>query len=426
MRQHAGYRYRLYPTAEQEAALTRWAGCARTIWNAGLEQRLAAWRICRRTLRYEDQGGTDLSEAKHALPWLAEAHSDVLQQSLRDLDRAFNNFFAGRAGHPRPRRKGRRERFRIQSRRGKAKIEVRRLNRRWGHLRVPKLGWVRFRWTRAPVGTIKHLTVSRDALGWHVSLCTESEVEAPLHHPGPPIGIDRGVNITVALSTADLRSCPGLRPGQAERMRRLARKAGRQETARRRRPAGDRRRSAQHQRTLDAIASLRAREARIRTDFLHKLSRELANNHGLVAIEALRIKAMTRSAKGSVDDAGQNVAQKRGLNRAILTSGWGELGRQLAYKTARAGGVLVEVPAAHSSRTCGKCGYVDEANRQGRRFQCNACGHRAHADINAARVILARALEAQEEGGQARPSQHGEPSAYARPRTVNHSEALAA
>jgi putative transposase len=218
----------------------------------------------------------------------------------------------------------------------------------------------------------------------------------------------------------------GLSPGQAERTRRLARKAGRQETARRRRPPSGRRRSARHRCTLERLARLRAREARIRVDFLHKLSRELAKNHGLVAIEALRINAMTHSAKGTVDEPGMDVAQKRALNHAILSSGWGEFTRQLAYKTTRTGGVLVMVSAAHTSQTCAACGHVDEASRQGRKFQCTQCRHESHADINAARVILARALEAQGDGGRAWPSQHGEPSAKARRRTVNHPEVPAA
>jgi|SRR5450631_4270387 putative transposase len=155
-------------------------------------------------------------------------------------------------------------------------------------------------------------------------------------HDGPAVGIDRGVAASVALSTGALCRCPELRGGQAERLRRLRRlrrKAGRRETAGRRRPNDRRRRSMRHQRTLDQIARLRARETRIRNDFLHKLSTELANSHGLIVIEDLRIKNLTGSAKGTLAEPGVNVAQKRGLNHSILAQGWGELHRQLAYKT---------------------------------------------------------------------------------------------
>ena len=272
------YRYRLDPTPGQADALTRWCGCARAIYNAGLEQRQAAYRDCGVSLGYNQQGADELTEAKRALPWLAEPHCDVLQQALRDLDRAYRNFFAGRAGFPRFKRRGLHDSFRVQAR-TRAPIRVRRLNRRWGEVTIPKIGPVRFRWSRKPVGQIRHLTVSRDALGWHVSLCCELAEQPPVAHAGQPVGIDLGVAATVALSTGKILHCPGLPAGQAQRLRRLARKAGRQETARRRRPNNQRRRSARHQLTLNAIAKLKAREARIRRDFHHKLTTGLAKNH---------------------------------------------------------------------------------------------------------------------------------------------------
>lgn len=384
-------RYRLYPTAEQEAALGRWAGCARAIYNAGLEQRQTAYRDFGVSLRYNQQG-VGLGELKAVIPWLAEPHADVLQQALRDLDRAYRNFFEGRARFPRFKRRGRNDSFRIQSR-ASAPIRVRRLNRRWGEVVVPKLGAVRFRWSRKPVGAIRHLTINRDALGWHVSLCCERGEEAPTAHVGAPIGVDRGITATAALSTGALHSCPELPLGQAKRVRRLLRKAGRQETARRRRPNDRRQRSRCHQRTLDAAARLRAREARIRKDFLHKLSTDLAKNHGLVCIEDLRVQGMTRSARGTIEQPGVNVAQKRGLNRAILAQGWGEFARMLDYKTARNGGMLVKVPAAYTSQTCAECGVTDAASRSTQsEFRCVACGNSDNADTNAARNILAAGL----------------------------------
>jgi transposase len=203
------------------------------------------------------------------------------------------------------------------------------------------------------------------------------------------VGIDRGIANTVALSTGERCRCPGLPSGQAERLRRLERKAGRQETARRQRPPAERRRSARHQRTLNQIAHLRGREARIRMDFLQKLSTDLAKSHGVVVIESLDVANMTRSAGGSVAEPGTNVRAKAALNRAVLASGWGELRRQLDYKVGRAGGVLVEVPARYTSQRCAACGVVDARSRHGRRFRCVACGYAGDADVNAARNILA-------------------------------------
>ncbi|HVS28566.1 MAG TPA: transposase [Solirubrobacteraceae bacterium] len=407
--ERTGFRYRLCPTVAQAGALARWCGCARAIYNAGLQQRRMAYGDCGASLGYNQQG-TGLDDLKRALPWLAEPHSDVLQQALRDLDRAYRNFFEGRARFPRYRKRGRRDSFRIQNRK-KGAIRVRRLNRRWGEVTIPKLGVIRFRWSRSPIGTIKHLTVSRDALGWHVSLCCERELAPPARHGGPPVGIDRGVTTTVALSSGELRCCPSLPLRQAGRLRRLARKAGRQETARRRRPNDQRRRSHRHQRTLHAFARIRAREARIRRDFSHKLTTDLAKNHSLVAIEDLRVTSMTRSAKGTITEPGRNVRAKAGLNRAILAQGWGELARMLDYKLARNGGTLVRVPAAYTSQTCAECETVDEASRRGERFHCSTCGHTNHADVNAARVILARAASdrQREDGGRTGRRSAGSP-----------------
>ncbi len=403
------YRYRLYPTALQAEALHRWCGCARAIYNAGLEQRQVAWRDHGMSLSYNDQGANQLTDAKRALPWLAEPHSDVLQQSLRDLDLAYRNFFAGRAAFPRFKRKGRRDSFRIQNRKSGV-IRVRRLNRRWGEVVVPKLGAVRFRWSRKPVGEIRHLTVSRDVLGWHVCLCCNEPIRAVAVNDAAPVGVDRGVAATAALSTGMLHCAPTLSTGQVERQRRLARKAGRQETARRHRPNDQRRRSRRHQRTLDALAKLKAREARLRKNFLHKLTTGIAKNHGVVVIEDLRVKNMTRSAKGTIRSPGRNVAQKRGLNRAILRQGWGEMEQMLAYKLDRNGGTLVKVSPAYTSQMCGQCGVVDRRSRTSQAvFACAACGHMAHADINAARNILAAGLAVTARGAFGEVSRGNEP-----------------
>ena len=382
------YRYRLYPTTLQAEALHRWCGCARAIYNAGLEQRQVVWRDHATSLSYNDQGANQLTEAKRALPWLAEPHSDVLQQSLRDLDCAYRNFFAGRAAFPRFKRKGQRDSFRVQNRKAGV-IRVRRLNRRWGEIIIPKFGAVRFRWSRKPVGEIRHITVVRDVLGWHVCLCCEeSESASSELHTGTPVGIDRGVTATAALSTDVLHCAPTLPPGQAERQRRLARKAGRQETARRHRPNDQRRRSRRHQDTLDALAKLKAREARLRKNFLHKLTTDIAKSHGVVVIEDLRVKSMARSAKGTIGSPGRNVAQKRGLNRAVLRQGWGEMEQMLAYKLDRSGGTLIKVNPAYTSQRC---------------------GHTAHADINAARNILAAGLAVTARGAFSEVSRGNEP-----------------
>jgi putative transposase len=130
----------------------------------------------------------------------------------------------------------------------------------------------------------------------------------------------------------------------------------------------------------------------MRRDFLHKLSTHIAQAHGVVVIEDLQVRSMTRSARGTRSRPGRNIRAKAALNRAILAQDWGELARQLAYKVERAGGTLVEVPPHRTSQRCSRCGAVDAASRSGRTFACTSCGHAEDADTNAAKNILAAGL----------------------------------
>lgn len=131
------------------------------------------------------------------------------------------------------------------------------------------------------------------------------------------------------------------------------------------------------------------------------LSRRLVRSYGLVAIENLKIRNMTASGQGTVEEPGSRVAQKSGLNRAILNVGWYALERMLRYKMEETGGLLVKVPAAYSSQTCAACGHVDARSRESQAiFCCTACGEVANADINAAKTILARALRGQADDGR--------------------------
>lgn len=382
----AARRYRLRLTIEQDARLGQWSGALRALWNAGLEQRRAAWRDCGASVGLSEQC-RDLTDARAEIEWLADVPAQTAQQTLRDLDRAFGNFFAGRAAFPRWRSRGSQAGLRFPQ-----GVVVRRLNRRWSEVRLPKLGWVRFRWTRAPGGAIKHATLTRDALGWHVSLCVELDQQpAPPNH-GPAVGIDRGVGVLAATSDGELLAPEFWTAGERRRRRALE-----QHLARQRRGSNRRRE------TVRKLGQLRARSARRRQDALHNLSHDLATGHGLVAIEALNVRNMTASARGSVDEPGANVRAKAGLNRAILEQGWGELHRQLAYKTVWYGSELRQVPAAYSSQTCSACWVIDnEARESQARFRCRACGHTQNADVNAACVILARALDQQQQMARGR------------------------
>lgn len=138
-----------------------------------------------------------------------------------------------------------------------------------------------------------------------------------------------------------------------------------------------------------AIARLHIRIADARNDFLHKVSTTISKSHAVVYLEDLKVKNMSATARGSVQEPGKNVRQKSGLNKAILDQGWFEFRRQLSYKESWRGGRVVAMPPQHTSQTCAQCGHVSAASRRSQaQFVCVACGHEDDADVNAAKNIM--------------------------------------
>jgi putative transposase len=381
-------RYRLYPTPAQEAALLGHCAHARFVWNLAVEQR-SWWKPGGQPAPGLTEQCRQLTEARAAFPWLAEGSVIVQQQALRDFHAAWANWYSAltrwrnratrppseeHPSHPSPpswRKHNVTEGFRIVAMEPR---DARRLNRRWGEVQVPKLGWVRFRWSR-PVPNAKSYRVTRDRAGrWHVAFAA-----IPPAIPGPGtgevVGIDRGVAVSAALSTGELLSVPGLRPAERRRLKRLERRKARQRK-------GSNRRT----RTRLAIARLKARETARRRDWTEKVSTDLARRFDVIRIENLDVRAMTRSARGTVDRPSHNVRQKAGLNRAILANGWGILLDRLEDK---APGRVEKIYPAYTSQRCSACGHVAPENRESQAFRCVACGRQAHADVNAASNIAA-------------------------------------
>jgi putative transposase len=386
-------RYRLYPDGGQADRLTEWSHTCRAVWNTALTQRIWAYRSARRvTLRAVDQCA-ELTETRAEHDWLRDLPAQSAQQVLRHLDDAYANFWNPQhpAGFPQFKRKrhGCGVPFPGQA------VQVRRTGRNSAQVRLPKLGWVRLRLSRPLGGTVRNATVSRDGLGWHISFGVH--IPEPQQRPvntGPPVGVDVGIACSVFLSTEDTqRQRPDtLTPGEQHRLRGLEQRKARQVTYAKKHNGG--KYSNRLGRTIAQIGAVKARQTRRRADWNHKLTTDLANSHGLIAVEDLRVSSMVRSARGTVEQPGRNVTQKAGLNRSIADQGWFAIRRQLGYKTRRSGGALVAVSAPGSSQTCTACGVRDPESRQGcgRLFACVHCGHTDHADRNAARTILDRAL----------------------------------
>jgi putative transposase len=382
----AGRRYRAYPTPAQAERLTDWGHTCRAVWNMALAQRQFAWRQHGVTIRAVRQC-RDLTEARADLPWLADLPAQSAQQVLRQLDRADDNWWNPEHPASAPAFKKRGTRLSVPFP-GQA-VEVRKLSRRWAEVRLRKVGWVRFRLSRLVGGVVRNATISQDGLGWHVAFGVAIGTAPAAPNGLPGCGVDFGVACSAFVSdeTAPRLMVPSLTPGEQRRLLGLERRKAQQVRWAKRHNDG--RYSRRLRRTISQIAALKARQARRRLDFTHKLTTDLAKRHGWVAIEDLRVKSMTRSAQGTAESPGRNVRAKARLNRAILDNTPGERRRQLAYKAVRYGSEMRVVPAVGTSQTCSACGTRDPESRQGcgRSFACTACGFQAHADWNAARTI---------------------------------------
>ncbi|PBJ37442.1 transposase [Mycobacterium avium subsp. hominissuis] len=376
----------MVPTAEQAVVLAEHCRHARYVWNLAVEQHLH-WQPGRCAPGYNEQCA-QLTAARAEYGWLAAGAQTVQQQALRDFAQAMRNFFSGTHRRPRWRKAGVHEGFRQV---GLKPHHVEKVNRRFGRVWVPKVGWVRFRLTRPVPEGVKSYRVTRDrARRWHIAF---AHTPQPLPGPcdGSVVGIDRGVTVAAALSTGELLHAPGLSRGEAKRLKVLQQRLARAER-------GSRRRA----RTKRAIATLKAREADRRKDWVEKTSTDLARRFDTIRLEALDVRAMTRSARGTLEQPGVGVAQKRGLDRAISRSGWGVLAARLRQK---AFGRVEMVPAAYTSQRCAECGHVAPGNRKSQAvFECQACTAGAcHADVNAARNIAAgRAVTARGDLGVSR------------------------
>ena len=372
-----GHRFRLDLDEIQASFCSRTAGICRFLWNLALEQRSMAWSQGRHPVTYQAQAG-ELGDLKTECPWLAHAPYHCLQQTLRDLDQAFQNFFAGRAGYPKFRKKFQRDTFRFPD---PNQFQVNQDDRR---IKLPKLGSVSYRNGKGRHGLrlpakLKSITVSREGKNWFASVLAEVEQEAPKALQGPAIGVDLGVAQAITTSNGDVLAIPGMTKAEAHRKARLQRSLARK-----------RKGSRNQCKARRELAEFQTRIARRRRDAIHKATTCLAKNHGRVVVEDLRVKNMTASAKGTLEAPGRNVRAKAGLNRAILNVGFGEIRRQLDYKCRWYGSELLAVNPAFTSQRCSGCGHTEAGNRPSQAvFHCLECGRHENADHNAAKNILA-------------------------------------
>ena len=369
------FKYELIPTGEQQRLMCRFAGACRFVYNKALAMQKENHQAGNKFIGY-------VVMAKHLTdwrngcdtPWLRNAPCHPLQHALKDLEKAYKNFFAKRASFPKFKRKGISDSFRYPD---PKQIKLDEANDR---VFLPKLGWLRYRNSRNVLGEVRNVTVSQSGGKWFVSIQTQREVEQPLPTATTTIGIDVGVTRFATMSDGSfiepLNSFKKHQRCLARYQRRMSRKV---------------KFSNNWKKAKARVQKMCTSIANARKDFLHKTTTTISQNHALVCIEDLQVRNMSKSAKGNSEQPGKNVKQKSGLNRAILDQGWGEFRRQLAYKMAWNGGILQAVPPHNTSRTCPCCGHVSKDNRQTQaKFLCVGCGYENHADVVGAINVLER------------------------------------
>jgi putative transposase len=372
MKRQQAFKYELKPSDEQRHRMVCYAGCKRVVYNKALELQAANHAAGNKFIRYESMAkNLGAWRSDEAALWLREAPYHTLQQALKDLGRSFENFFEGRTDYPVNKKKGRHDSFRYPD---PKQIELDQANSR---IKLPKLGWLRYRNSREVLGAVRNVTVSNRNGKWFVSIQTEREVEQPVAQ-GEDVGIDMGVTRFATFSDGTVVPSLGLYKRYAPDLRKAQQALSRKKKF-----------SNNWKKAKAKVQRIHVHIANARRDYLHKTSTTISKNHAMVVVEDLQVSNMSRSAAGTIEQPGRKVKQKSGLNRSILDQGWAEFRRQLEYKVLWQGGLFLAVPAMNTSRTCPQCGHVSKDNRKSQAvFACVKCGYSENADLVAAINIL--------------------------------------
>ena len=372
MQRLQAFKFELRPNGQQQRQMRRFAGSCRFVFNKALalqkerfergEKKLGYAALCKELTGWRNGVET---------PWLADAPIHPLQQTLKDLERAYSNFFAKRADFPRFKKKDQGDSFRCPD------PNQFKLDQDNSRIFLPKLGWLRNRNSRDVLGAMKNVTVSASCGKWFVSIQTEREVEQPVAS-GDAVGIDMGIARFATFSDGSFVAPLSSSRRHETRLRRYQRALSRKVKF-----------SSNWNKAKAKVQRIHSRIGNARRDFLHKTSTAISQNHAMVCIEDLQVRNMSRSAAGSTEKPGKNVRAKSGLNKSLLDQGWFEFRRQLDYKLAWRGGWLVAVPPQNTSRTCPCCGHVSADNRKTQAQVLGVeCGFEENADVVGAINVL--------------------------------------
>ena len=368
MQRLQAYKYELMPTRHQQRDMRRFAGSCRFVYNKALALQTTNHEAGSKFIGYGEMANL-LPAWKSEFLWLKDSPSQALQHALKNLDRAFVNFFEKRTDYPRFKKRGFGDSFRFP--------QGFKLDQANSRVFLPKLGWLRYRNSQDVLGTVKNMTVRSRNDKWFVSIQIEREVEQPVAQ-GDAVGIDMGVVRFATLSDGTFVPPLNIVQRFAADLRKAQQAMSRKKKF-----------SQNWKKAKAKVQRIHVRIADARRDYLHKASTSLSKNHAMVVVEDLQVGNMSRSAAGTVEQPGRKVKQKSGLNKAILDQGWAEFRRQLEYKMLWAGGLFLAVPPQNTSRTCPCCGHVSGVNRQTQAvFACVECGFTENADLVGAINVL--------------------------------------
>ena len=352
--------------------MSQFAGCCRLIWNKSLAIQKEKLDSKEKFLKYTELAKS-LTEWKQEQTFLKDVHSQTLQQTLKQLDRALKDAFNKKSPKKFPvfKKKGLKDSFTYP--------QGFKIDQENSRVFLPKIGWVRYRNSKKVPGTAKNLTISKSCGKWYVSIQVELEIEDKKHASESRIGIDVGIARFATMSDGEdvepLNSFRKLEKKLAFLQKKLSRK---------------KKFSSNWKKQKEKISKLHNKIANVRKDFLHKTTYKISKNHAMVVMEDLKVSNMSKSAKGTIENKGKNVKAKSGLNKSILDQGWFEFRRQLEYKLKWRGGHLELVDPKHTSQKCSNCSHTEKENRNSQsKFECKKCGHSENADVNAAKNILA-------------------------------------
>jgi putative transposase len=365
------FKYRLYPTRKQADVLQFTLDRNRELYNAALQERRDAWRMCRVSISYNDQSA-QLPEIKEIRPEYNEIYSQVLQDTLKRVDKAFKAFFrrvkkGEKAGYPRFAGYNRYDSFtypQVEKLKGTPTVRIEN-----GRVVLPKIGHVKVKQHRPMEGKVKTCTIKREGDCWYVVFACECDAQKKLPYTDLSIGIDMGLKHFMTDSHGDVVDNP-----------RFFRKSHGRLKKKQQRLARKKKGSNRRKRSVKLVAKAHKKIRNQRRDFHHKQARILVDTFETIVFEDLSMHHMVRRPKVKTDENGKylhnGASAKAGLNKSILDAGWGSFIELVKHKAEWAGVTVMQVDPKKTSQMCSACGKEGEhKDLSVRTHECRHCGH---------------------------------------------------